>query len=87
LAKVDEAIDRVAGFRANFGAIQARLQTAVNNLDVQALNQENARSVIEDVDIAESTSRVASQGIIKQAGIQTLSQANNIPRSALQLIG
>ncbi|MDA8791709.1 flagellin [Bacteriovoracaceae bacterium] len=87
LAIVDEAIDRVAGFRANFGAIQARLQTAVNNLDVQALNQENARSVIEDVDIAESTSRVASQGIIKQAGIQTLSQANNIPRSALQLIG
>jgi flagellin len=87
LARVDEAIDRVAGFRANFGAIQARLQTAVTNLDVQALNQENARSVIEDVDIAESTSRVASQGIIKQAGIQTLSQANNIPRSALQLIG
>ena len=87
LQKIDNAIDMIAGFRANFGAIQSRLQTAVSNLDVQALNQENARSVIEDVDIAESTSKVASVGIIKQAGIMTLSQANNIPRSALSLIG
>jgi flagellin len=87
LAKIDNAIDMVSGFRANFGAIQSRLQTAVNNIDTQALNQENARSVIEDVDIAESTATLASQGIIKQAGIMTLGQANNIPRSALSLIG
>jgi flagellin len=83
---VDEAIDKVAGFRANFGSIQSRLQTSVSNLETQAVNQDNARSVIEDVDVAEATAKVASANVIKDAGIMTLSQANGIPNSALRLI-
>jgi flagellin len=50
------------------------------------VNQDNARSVIEDVDVAEATAKVASANVIKDAGIMTLSQANGIPNSALRLI-
>lgn len=84
---IDEAIDRVSGFRANFGAIQSRLQTTVNNLDTSVVNTEAARSRIEDVDVAEETAKMASANVARQAGISTLAQANNIPNAALRLIG
>lgn len=87
LEKIDQAIDRVAGFRANFGAIQSRLQTAINNLDTAALNQEAARSRIEDVDVADATAKVASANLKNAAGIATLSQANQLGYGALKLIG
>ena len=54
---------------------------------MQTINQEAARSTIEDVDVAASTARLASTNVIKSAGISTLAQANNIPNSALRLIG
>jgi flagellin len=87
LGKIDEAITKVAGFRANFGAIQSRLQSSISNLDAATLNTEAARSRIEDVDVAEETAKLASNNIMKQAGIMSLSQANNLPNNALSLIG
>lgn len=84
---IDEAIDKVSGFRANFGAIQSRLQTTVNNLDTSVVNTEAARSQIEDVDVAAETAKMASNNVARQAGIATLAQANNIPNAALRLIG
>ena len=84
---IDSAIKRVNGFRANLGAVQSRLKTTAANLEVQVLNQENARSVIEDVDVAQEAAQLASTNVIKAAGIATLAQANQIPNSALSLIG
>lgn len=86
LAVIDEAIDRVSGFRANLGSVQSRLQYTISNLDTAAVNTESARSNIEDADIAEETAKLASNSIIKQAGIQALASANNIPNTALRLI-
>ena len=51
------------------------------------MNTEKARSRIEDVDIAKATAEMASQNVIKSAGIATLAQANQTPMSALRLIG
>lgn len=87
LAIIDEAIDQVSGFRANFGAIQSRLQTTVSNLDTSVVNTEAARSRIEDVDVAAETAKMASANVARQAGISTLAQANQIPNAALRLIG
>ena len=87
LEKIDEAINTVAGFRANFGAIQSRLQSTITNLDTASVNTEAARSRIEDVDVAEESAKLASNNVMKQAGISSLAQANNIPNSALRLIG
>jgi len=87
LAAIDEAINKVAGFRANFGAIQSRLQSTISNLDTASVNTEAARSRIEDVDVAAETAKLASTNVMKQAGISSLAQANNIPNSAMRLIG
>jgi len=87
LEKIDEAINKVVSFRANFGSIQSRLQTTVTNIETASLNQEAARSRIEDVDVADSTAKIASVNIMKAAGISTLAQANDIPMNALKLIG
>lgn len=87
LSKIDDAIDTVAGFRANFGSIQSRLQSTISNLGTMTVNTEAARSRIEDVDVAEETAKLASTNVTKQAGIATLSQANNLPNNAVRLIG
>ena len=87
LSAIDAAIEKVSGFRANFGAIQSRLQTSINNLDVQIVNEEGARSRIEDVDVADATAKIASAQIKGAAGIATLAQANELGQGALRLIG
>lgn len=87
LRVIDAAIQSVSGYRANFGSIQSRLQSTVNNLDVSIVNQEAARSRIEDVDVAESTAKLASIQIQNAAGVATLGQANQLGSGALRLIG
>jgi flagellin len=87
LSVIDSAIQKVSGFRANFGSIQSRLQTSINNLDVAVVNQEAARSRIEDVDVADSTAKVASSQIKNAAGTAVLGQANQLGSNALRLIG
>jgi flagellin len=87
LERIDEAISRVSGYRAMYGSIQSRLQSTVNNLDVSVVNQESARSRIEDVDVADSTAKLASAQIKTAAGVATLSQANGLGQSAMRLIG
>ncbi len=86
MANVDAAINMVSGQRAELGSIQSRLASTVSNLEIQTINQEQARSTIQDVDVAESTARLASQNVVKQAAIATLAQANSIPNSALRLV-
>ena len=87
MSTIDEAINMVSGQRANLGSIQSRLQSTVANLEIQTLNQDAARSVIEDVDVAQESAKMASNNVIKQAGVATLAQANALPNSALRLIG
>jgi flagellin len=84
---VDNAINLISGYRANLGAIQNRLNSSVTTLEVQSLNQESARSVIEDVDVAKASADLAAQSVVKAAGISSLAQANTIPMSAIKLIG
>ena len=80
------AIDNLR-FRATFGAVQSRLQTSINTLDVSVVNQESARSRIEDVDVADSTAKLASSQIKSAAGTASLAQANQLGSAALRLIG
>lgn len=87
MSVIDEAIEKVSGQRADLGSIQSRLQSTVSNLEIQALNQDAARSVIEDVDVAQESAKMASNNVIKQSGIATLAQANNLPSAAMRLVG
>ncbi len=86
IASVDSAIEKVSSQRSNLGAIQSRLQSTIKNLETQTINQDSARSVIQDVDVADASAKLASNQVVKNAAISTLSQANGIPNSALRLI-
>ena len=87
IANVEQAIETVSGQRADLGSIQARLGSTIKNLETQTINQDSARSVIQDVDVAEASASLASNNVIKSAAVSTLAQANQIPMSALRLIG
>ena len=87
LEKIDEAINKVAGFRAGMGSVQSRLQSTIANLGTQTVNTDAARSRIEDADIAVESAKLASNNVLKSAATATLSQANGINNAALRLIG
>lgn len=87
LKVIDDAIGKVSSYRANFGALQSRLTSTMNNLDTAVVNQEAARSRIEDVDVADATAKLAASQVRNAAGTATLAHANQLGQSALRLIG
>jgi len=69
LSWIDKAIDEVSGIRAEVGALQNRLQAAVNNLESSTLNHDMARSVIEDTDMAQSAMNLAVNSVREGYGV------------------
>ena len=86
LSAIDEAIVAVSATRADFGAMQNRLQSTINNLSISLENMAAANSRIRDVDVAEETAEMTKQNILMQAGTSVLAQANQTSKSALQLL-
>jgi len=87
LASIDSAIERVSGQRAALGAIQNRLTSTSNNLQITSENLSAANSRIRDVDYAEATAFNAKTNILNSAGTSVLAQANTAGQNALKLIG
>lgn len=86
LGAVDEAIQKVGALRANFGAMQSRLESTTSNLDVSYENLSAANSRIRDTDIAKETSEMASANILQNTAVSVLAQANQLPNVALKLV-
>jgi flagellin len=86
LSAIDAAIISVSGMRADFGALQNRLQSTVNNLAINHENMSAANSRIRDVDVAEETSELTRNNILLQAGTSVLAQANQSNAVALGLL-
>ena len=84
---VDKAIVQVNAIRANFGAMQNRLQSTIANLAVADENLSAANSRIRDADIAAESSELMRNNILTQAGVSVLAQANNTSQMALKLLG
>jgi flagellin len=84
---VDTAMVSVNAMRANFGAMQNRLQSTVNNLLIAHENLSAANSRIRDTDIAAESAELTRNTILKQAGISVLGQANQAQQLALKLLG
>ncbi len=84
---LDVALKEVSTQRAQYGAATNRLQVAVANTQTIRTNLEAANSAIRDVDIAAETSQLARSQVLLQAGTAMLSQANQSPQLALQLLG
>lgn len=86
LAAIDSAIVSVSAMRADFGAIQNRLQSTIGNIAVSVENLSAANSRIRDVDIAEETAEMTKNNILLQAGTSVLAQANQSSNTALALL-
>ncbi|MBF0364757.1 MAG: flagellin FliC, partial [Oligoflexia bacterium] len=86
LSAIDQAIISVSGIRADFGALQNRLQSTINNIAVSIENLSAANSRIRDTDIAEATAELTKNSILMSAGTSVLAQANQTPSMALKLI-
>lgn len=86
LSSIDQAIISVSGIRADFGALQNRLQSTVNNIAVSVENLSAANSRVRDTDIAAETAELTRSNILMNAGTSVLSQANASTKTALSLI-
>ena len=83
---LDRALVSVNAIRANFGAMQNRLQSTSANIMISDENLSAANSRIRDADIAAESAELTRNNILMQAGVSVLGQANNVANIALKLL-
>jgi flagellin len=86
LGEIDTAITNVSTGRANFGAVQNRLEHRLNNLASYQENLVASESRIRDVDMASEMVNFTKLQILQQAGTSMLAQANQAPQGVLSLL-
>ena len=87
LKYIDEFIQAVDSKRAALGAIQNRMESTIRNQSSISENESDARSRIRDTDFASETAALTQNQIIQQASQTILTQANQRPTVALNLLG
>ena len=87
LTTLDTAIDSINKIRSDFGSVQNRLESSLNNLHTYTENLAGAESRIRDADFAFETAQMSKFQTMQQAGIAILGQANQLTQGALRLIG
>ncbi|HBU97325.1 flagellin, partial [Thalassospira lucentensis] len=86
IAGIDTAIDTLQAARSNVGVGQNRLDFAAQNLASSQENNEAARSVLMDLDVAAEMTKFTSKQILVQSGVAMLAQANQMPQNLLRLL-
>lgn len=86
LSKIDAAMNSINGSRASLGALQNRLQSTINNLEVRVENLSDANSRIRDTDVAVESSELSKANILTNAGTTVLAQANVSRQAAMKLL-
>jgi flagellin len=86
LTSIDAAIDQVSTQRAQLGAAQNQMESAINSLGVSVENLSASESRIRDADIAQVSSELVTRQIMQQAGVAVLAQANTAPQAVLKLL-
>ncbi|HEV8636047.1 MAG TPA: flagellin [Chloroflexota bacterium] len=86
LANVDQAIDRVGTARAELGARESALRSAVASNDVGAENQLSAQSRIRDLDDAGGVADQVRGQLLAQVGAAVFSHANLSRQAVLDLL-
>ena len=86
LTALNSAVISKDKIRAGLGAMQNRLENTVSNLQIQAENLQAAESRISDVDVSLEMTEFVRNQILSQSAVAMLSQANSLPRMALNLI-
>ena len=86
ILRVDAALTSISNLRSEFGAVQNRFSSIIVNLQTSSENLSAARGRIVDADFAAETSKLIKAQILQAAGIIVLAQANQQPRSVLELL-
>jgi len=86
LGTIDKAISTVSKQRSSLGAVQNRLEHTIKNLNNAAENTQAAEARIRDTDMAKEMSTFTKNNVLSQAAQAMISQANQIPNQALQLL-
>ncbi len=83
----DSALNNVSTMRAQWGAVQNRLESVLAVTATGIENLSASRSRIMDADFAVETANLTRAQIMQQAGSAMLSQANSLPQQVLSLLG
>ena len=86
LSILDNLLSQVTSKQTEYGAVQNRLESALDEILTQYENLVSSRSTIRDADMAEVSSHYIQQQILQQASATLLATANQSPSIALQLI-
>ncbi len=84
---IDNALSLVSDVRSRLGASQNQIEAALSNMNEVTENLTGAYSNIKDVDMAEEMVEYTRLQVLTQAGVSMLTQANEAPEQALQLLG
>ena len=83
---IDGILNQVIAKQTEFGAVQNRLESVIDSLDVSIENTTSSLSTIKDADIAKISSDFIRAQILQQASASLLATANQSPSVALNLI-
>jgi len=86
IQEIDTAINNVSATRAQFGAVQNRLDHTLANLATYHENLVASESRVRDADMAQEMVNFTKLQILQQAGTTMLAQANQLPQSVLTLL-
>jgi len=87
ITDLDEALTFVSAVRSSLGAYTNRLEYTTESLDAAEENMTAGLSRLADIDMAEEMTEYTRLNVLSQAGTSALSQANELPELALQLLG
>jgi flagellin len=86
ISEIDAAIDNVSSQRAQFGAVQNRLEYTLQNAAIYQENLTASESRVRDVDMAAEMVTFTKLQILQQAGTSMLAQANVTSQGVLLLL-
>lgn len=86
LSVVDNSLQTLSDKQVEFGAVSNRLESAITNLQSNRVNTTDARSRIEDADLAKEVSSQIQGRIQQESSIAVQGQANSNARLVLQLL-
>jgi len=86
MSVIDNALNSLNNWRADFGSTQNQLESATRNMMTQVTNIKAAESVIRDIDYAQESANFNKYNIIAQAGTYAISQSNQVQQNVLKLL-
>ena len=86
VAALSTAVANLGTSQATVGALENKLQFAINLSQSQIVNTKAAESRIRDANIAEESANLTRYSILTQAGIAALAQANSQSGAVLSLL-